>query len=103
MINHEHFPKAEESEVLPAVSLESVAGEVRILGTVVPIEQRTFEAECDSCKTRLSFHVRHVFKTYITWMAWISGRHDGYEIKCALCGHNVNVKRFIPEWVTRKI
>lgn len=96
----DHYPKAEEVDPPVVVGL---VGDVKALGAIVPINQRTFDVECLSCKTRLSFQIQHVFKTYVSWYAWIRGIQDGYEIKCPVCSSCADVKKCIPEWITKRI
>lgn len=95
----EHFPPAVAAPDEPVEPM----GDVKVLGKVVPIHERTFQVECASCKTQLRFGTQHVFRTYVTTWAWVRGIPDGYDIKCPYCASQISVRKCLPEWVAKRI
>lgn len=103
LIRDQHYPQADEADVVPALCMEKVSGTVQPLDKVLPIEERSYEADCKHCNTRLAFQVKHVFRTYETYWAMFMQTPDGYMIKCPTCFNAVNVIRVLPDWVAKRI
>jgi hypothetical protein len=74
----------------------------QVLKPVTPIRDRTFEAECTDCGTRLSFKIPSVQPCRESWWSWWAQASDVFRIGCPVCCNRVDVTRVLPAWVKRR-